>query len=55
MAITDAGSAALGKTNAALDAVELGLFSGLSQQEQDALRDLLARIDSHADDFDCQE
>ncbi|MEV6955472.1 MarR family winged helix-turn-helix transcriptional regulator [Streptomyces sp. NPDC051183] len=55
VAITEAGSAALGKTNAALDAVELGLFSGLSDQEQGVLRGLLARIDTHADDFDCQE
>lgn len=55
VAITDAGSAALGKTNAALDAVELGLFSGLSEQDQATLRGLLARIDSHADDFGCQE
>ncbi|MFD9359529.1 MarR family winged helix-turn-helix transcriptional regulator [Streptomyces sp. NPDC060031] len=55
VAITDAGSAVLGKTNAALDAVELGLFSGLSDQEQGVLRGLLARIDTHADDFDCQE
>ncbi|MFD9339383.1 MarR family winged helix-turn-helix transcriptional regulator [Streptomyces sp. NPDC060028] len=55
VAITDAGSAALGETNAALDAVELGLFSGLSDQEQGVLRGLLARIDTHADDFDCQE
>lgn len=55
VAITDAGCQALGKTNAALDAVELGLFSGLSDQEQGVLRGLLARIDTHADDFDCQE
>ncbi|MFJ9075730.1 MarR family winged helix-turn-helix transcriptional regulator [Streptomyces sp. NPDC102278] len=55
VAITAAGSVALGETNAALDAVELGLFSGLSEADQDALRALLARIDSHADDFECGE
>ncbi|MGW7102300.1 MarR family winged helix-turn-helix transcriptional regulator [Streptomyces sp. NPDC054838] len=55
VALTDAGAAALGKANAALDQVELVLFSGLSRHEQDALRGLLARIDSHADDFDCTE
>ncbi|MGW0391722.1 MarR family winged helix-turn-helix transcriptional regulator [Streptomyces sp. NPDC003042] len=55
VAITDVGSAALGKTNAALDAVEAGLFAGLSEREQGVLRGLLARIDSQADEFDCQE
>ncbi|MCJ1677428.1 MarR family winged helix-turn-helix transcriptional regulator [Streptomyces sp. APSN-46.1] len=55
VAITAAGAAVLGKTNAALDAVELGLFAGLSEQDRDVLRGLLARIDSHPDDFDCQE
>ncbi|MFD9305121.1 MarR family winged helix-turn-helix transcriptional regulator [Streptomyces sp. NPDC060048] len=55
VAITDAGTDALTKTNAALDAVELGLFAGLSEQDQDVLRGLLARIDSHGDDFDCAE
>ncbi|MGI5449655.1 MarR family winged helix-turn-helix transcriptional regulator [Streptomyces sp. CA-243310] len=55
VAITAAGSAALGETNAALDAVELGLFSGLSGADQETLRALLARIDSHADDFECGE
>ncbi|MCX5198110.1 MarR family winged helix-turn-helix transcriptional regulator [Streptomyces sp. NBC_00249] len=53
--ITEAGGSALGRTNAALDAVETGLFSGLSEQEQDALRALLERIDSRAEDFDCSE
>lgn len=55
MAITVAGSTALGRTNAALDEVEQGLFAGLSAGDQDALRALLARIDTRADDFDCQE
>lgn len=55
VAITEAGSTALAKTNAALDAVELALFAGLSQQDQDALRGLLARIDSNPDDFNCGE
>lgn len=55
VALTDAGAAALAKTNAALDEVELGLFAGLSDLDQDALRGLLARIDSQAEDFDCQE
>ncbi|WP_371615790.1 MarR family winged helix-turn-helix transcriptional regulator [Streptomyces sp. NBC_00454] len=55
VAITDAGAVVLAKTNAALDAVELGLFAGLSQQDQDVLRGLLARIDSRAEDFDCAE
>ncbi|MFE9633035.1 MarR family winged helix-turn-helix transcriptional regulator [Streptomyces sp. NPDC006463] len=55
VAITVAGSTALGRTNAALDEVEQGLFAGLSAGDQDALRALLARIDTHADDFDCQE
>ncbi|AWZ10494.1 MULTISPECIES: MarR family winged helix-turn-helix transcriptional regulator [unclassified Streptomyces] len=55
VAITGAGTEVLAKTNEALDAVELGLFAGLSEQDQDVLRGLLARIDSHADDFDCTE
>ncbi|MGW5850112.1 MarR family winged helix-turn-helix transcriptional regulator [Streptomyces sp. NPDC055254] len=55
VAITEAGSTALGRTNTALDEVELGLFAGFSESDRDALRDLLARIDVHADDFDCQE
>ncbi|MCY0934376.1 MarR family winged helix-turn-helix transcriptional regulator [Streptomyces sp. H34-S4] len=55
VAITDAGTSALAKTNEALDAVELGLFAGLSDQEQDLLRGLLGRIDSHAEDFACGE
>ncbi|WP_234321059.1 MarR family winged helix-turn-helix transcriptional regulator [Streptomyces katrae] len=55
VAITEAGSAALAKTNAALDEVERSLFAALSQQDQDALRSLLARIDSNADDFNCSE
>ncbi|MFF4451357.1 MarR family winged helix-turn-helix transcriptional regulator [Streptomyces goshikiensis] len=53
--ITDAGSAVLARTNAALDEVERGLFAGLSEQDRDVLRGLLARIDSHPDDFQCQE
>ncbi|MFB7464316.1 MarR family winged helix-turn-helix transcriptional regulator [Streptomyces sp. NPDC056224] len=55
VAITVAGSTALGKTNAALDEVEQGLFAGLSAGDQDVLRALLARIDTRADEFDCQE
>lgn len=55
VAITEAGSAALAKTNAALDEVELAMFAALSQQDRDALRGLLARIDSNADDFNCTE
>ncbi|MFG2980044.1 MarR family winged helix-turn-helix transcriptional regulator [Streptomyces sp. NPDC048258] len=55
VAITAAGSTALGKTNAALDEVEQGLFASLSPGDQETLRALLARIDTHADDFDCQE
>ncbi|MFC9298022.1 MarR family winged helix-turn-helix transcriptional regulator [Streptomyces sp. NPDC057011] len=55
VAITEAGATALGKTNAALDAVEQGLFAGLSEGDRAVLRGLLARIDTHADDFDCQE
>ncbi|MFJ3199036.1 MarR family winged helix-turn-helix transcriptional regulator [Streptomyces sp. NPDC086989] len=55
VAITEAGSTALAKTNAALDEVELALFAALSQQDRDALRGLLARIDSNADDFECGE
>lgn len=31
------------------------MFAGLSGRNQDALRALLARIDSQAEDFDCQE
>ncbi|MFI5764415.1 MarR family winged helix-turn-helix transcriptional regulator [Streptomyces sp. NPDC051563] len=55
VAITDAGTAALAKTNAALDAVELGLFARLSDEDQEALRGLLDRIDSHSEDFACGE
>ncbi|MFZ3497524.1 MarR family winged helix-turn-helix transcriptional regulator [Streptomyces sp. 5.8] len=55
VAITDAGTAALAKTNAALDAVELALFAGLSDRDQDVLRGLLDRIDSHSEDFACGE
>ncbi|MER5487913.1 MarR family winged helix-turn-helix transcriptional regulator [Streptomyces sp. NPDC002812] len=55
VAITDAGTTALAKTNAALDAVELGLFARLSHRDQEALRGLLDRIDSHGDDFACGE
>ncbi|MER7465095.1 MarR family winged helix-turn-helix transcriptional regulator [Streptomyces sp. NPDC097981] len=53
--ITEAGSAALAKTNAALDEVELAMFAGLSRQDREALRGLLARIDSNPDDFSCGE
>ncbi|MFE4637070.1 MarR family winged helix-turn-helix transcriptional regulator [Streptomyces sp. NPDC056773] len=55
VAITDAGTAALAQTNAALDAVELGLFARLSERDREALRSLLDRIDSHAEDFACDE
>ncbi|MCX5125669.1 MarR family winged helix-turn-helix transcriptional regulator [Streptomyces sp. NBC_00347] len=55
VAITDAGTTALAKTNAALDAVEVGLFARLSDRDQEALRGLLDRIDSHGDDFACGE
>ncbi|MFD8982674.1 MarR family winged helix-turn-helix transcriptional regulator [Streptomyces sp. NPDC059564] len=55
VAITGAGATVLGETNAALDAVESGLFAGLSAQEQDVLRGLLSRIDARPDEFDCQE
>ncbi|MFJ7268182.1 MarR family winged helix-turn-helix transcriptional regulator [Streptomyces sp. NPDC099050] len=55
VAITDAGTAALAKTNAALDAVELGLFARLSDRDQEALRGLLDRIDSSSEDFACGE
>ncbi|MEV7724110.1 MarR family winged helix-turn-helix transcriptional regulator [Streptomyces sp. NPDC087917] len=55
VAITEAGAAGLGRTNAALDAVESGLFSGLSQEERNLLAGLLARIDTQPDEFDCQE
>lgn len=55
VAITEAGSAALAKTNAALDEVELSLFSAFSQQDQDALRGLLGRIDSNPEHFNCGE
>lgn len=55
VAITDAGAAALGRTNAALDAVEHGLFAGLSEGEREVLRGLLTRIDAGGDEFECQE
>ncbi len=55
VAITEAGSSALAKTNAALDEVELSLFSAFSQQDQDSLRALLGRIDSNAEHFECGE
>lgn len=55
VAITEAGNEALAKTNAALDAAELGVFARLTGEEQELLRRLLDRIDSHAEDFNCQE
>lgn len=55
VAITTAGSTALGKTNAALDEVEQGLFADLSAADQETLRALLARIDAHGDDVNCDE
>ncbi|MYT22296.1 MarR family transcriptional regulator [Streptomyces sp. SID7760] len=55
VAITEAGSTALAKTNAALDEVELSLFSAFSAADQEALRALLARIDSNPEHFQCGE
>ncbi|MBT2541211.1 winged helix-turn-helix transcriptional regulator [Streptomyces sp. ISL-44] len=55
VAITTAGSTVLGKTNAALDEVEQGLFADLSAADQETLRALLARIDAHGDDVNCDE
>ncbi|MGR4879130.1 MarR family winged helix-turn-helix transcriptional regulator [Streptomyces sp. LARHCF249] len=55
VAITTAGSTALGKTNAALDEVEQGLFADLSAADQETLRALLARIDTHGTDVTCDE
>ncbi|MEV6582347.1 MarR family winged helix-turn-helix transcriptional regulator [Streptomyces sp. NPDC051582] len=55
VAITEAGSTALAKTNAALDEVELSLFSAFSHADKDALRALLGRIDSNPEHFDCGE
>ncbi|MER5730017.1 MarR family winged helix-turn-helix transcriptional regulator [Streptomyces sp. NPDC002138] len=55
VAITQAGSAALSATNAALDAVERVLFAGLSERERATLRELLSRIDTNAEDFSCGE
>ncbi|MFJ3171080.1 MarR family winged helix-turn-helix transcriptional regulator [Streptomyces roseus] len=55
VAITEAGSTALTKTNAALDEVELSLFSAFSAADQEALRALLARIDSNPEHFPCGE
>lgn len=55
VAITPAGSTALRRTNAALDAVEQGLFADLSPAEQETLRTLLARIDTHGSDVTCDE
>lgn len=55
VALTPAGSAVLDTTNAALDEVEQGLFAGLSAADRTALRALLDRIDTRAEDFDCQE
>lgn len=55
VAITDAGEAALGKTNAALDEVESGIFAGLSDEERDVLRGLLDRVNTSAEDFRCDE
>ncbi|MEU9235345.1 MarR family winged helix-turn-helix transcriptional regulator [Streptomyces subrutilus] len=55
VAITAAGEAALGKTNAALDEVEGGIFAGLSDQERELLRGLLDRVNTSAEDFACDE
>lgn len=55
VALTAAGDAALRSTNAALDDVERDLFAGLTAADRTALRTLLARIDTHAGEFDCQE
>lgn len=55
VAITDAGQAVLRTTNAALDEVEGGIFSGLSAQERALLRDLLDRVNTSAEDFSCDE
>uniref|UniRef100_A0AAU2JM13 MarR family winged helix-turn-helix transcriptional regulator n=1 Tax=Streptomyces sp. NBC_00049 TaxID=2903617 RepID=A0AAU2JM13_9ACTN len=55
VAITDAGAAALGTTNAALDEVEGGIFGGLSDHECEVLRGLLDRVNTSAEDFTCDE
>ncbi|QTI45371.1 Transcriptional regulator SlyA [Streptomyces nojiriensis] len=55
VAITDAGEAALHKTNTALDEVESGIFAGLSAAERDLLRGLLDRVNTSAEDFNCSE
>lgn len=55
VAITSAGEAVLGKTNAALDEVESVIFAGLSAQECDLLRGLLGRVNTSAEDFNCDE
>ncbi|QES50255.1 MarR family transcriptional regulator [Streptomyces venezuelae] len=55
VAITDSGSAALNRTNAALDEVERGIFAGLNEQEREVLRGLLGRINSAGEDFECRE
>jgi DNA-binding MarR family transcriptional regulator len=53
--ITDAGLAVLSKTNAALDTVEDSLFARLSEEDRNVLGHLLDKIDSHGDDFTCEE
>lgn len=53
VAITEAGGAALHKTNTALDEVESGIFAGLSAAERDLLRGLLDRVNISAEDFSC--
>lgn len=55
VAITEAGGAALHKTNTALDEVESGIFAGLSAAERDLLRGLLDRVNTSAEDFNCGE
>lgn len=55
VAITDAGEAALRKTNTALDEVESGIFAGLSAAERELLRGLLDRVNTSAEDFNCGE
>ncbi|MEW2138578.1 MarR family winged helix-turn-helix transcriptional regulator [Streptomyces sp. NPDC005409] len=55
VALTEAGEAALHKTNAALDEIEDGIFAGLSAQERDLLRGLLDRVNTSAEDFTCDE
>lgn len=55
VAITEAGGAALHKTNTALDEVESGIFAGLSAAERDLLRGLLDRVNTSVEDFNCGE